>query len=158
MGSAQDHKRVNNFDTGENTGGTGCSAPPLVLTSDIHREIDLIFGKAISGLDDEGRTYIGVLYLGGMLVRKQGECNVYVVEWNSRWGDPEAQVIVPGIKNDIFELGVSALYGDIKGFNVETDNKARVVVAGMSRGYPGNYDPVKGKQIFGLEKVVGMDR
>lgn len=157
LGNAQDHKRVGNFDVGENTGGTGCSTPPLVLTKDIQKEVEIIFGRTINGLSLENKPYKGVLYLGGMLVRKQNGNKVYVVEFNSRWGDPEAQVIVPGIKNDIFELGMQAVDGNIKDLKVETDNKARVVVAGMSRGYPGNYDSVKGKRIFGLEEATKMD-
>ena len=156
IGSAQDHKRVNNFDEGENTGGMGCSSPPLVLTPKIMSKIKKdILARAISGLIREGRPYCGVLYLGGMMVGS----NPCVIEFNARWGDPEAQVILPGLKNDLFEVGMAIIEKGLNKLEIETDGKSRVVVAGVSRGYPGNYDSVKGKRIFGLDearKVKGI--
>jgi phosphoribosylamine--glycine ligase len=157
LGYAQDHKRVDNFDVGKNTGGTGCSAPPLVLTDKIKRSIESFFDTAVAGLAAEGRTYRGVLYLGGILIRRKGSLEPYIIEWNGRWGDPECQVILPGIKNDLFEIGIAAVNNNVKNLKIETDGKARVAVAGMSRGYPDNYDAVKGKRIFGLEDAMGME-
>ncbi len=154
LGSAQDHKRVNNFDLGENTGGTGCSTPPFVLNANVQRDINIIFDKTINGLDSEGKTYRGILYLGGILIHEDNGLKAYVVEFNSRWGDPEAQAIVPGIRNDFLDLGMQAVSGNIKDLKTESDGKARVVIAGMSKGYPGNYDGVKGKQIFGLDRAM----
>lgn len=159
LGDAQDHKRVNNFDTGENTGGTGCSTPPLVLTENIKQQIQLILNKTILGLQAEGRPYKGILYLGGMLVRQQEQQppKLYFIEPNARWGDPEAEVIVPGIKNDFFEMAMMAINGELKHFRVKRDGKARVSVAGMSRGYPGNYEAVKGKRIHGLDEAMKLN-
>lgn len=156
IGSAQDHKRAENFDRGENTGGMGCSTPPLLLTEKLLQDIEKqIIQKALCGLEQEGRPYKGILYLGGMAIREKGRLAPYTIEFNARWGDPEAQVIVPGIVNDLFEVSMAIAKGDIANLEIATDGKARVVIAGASRGYPGNY--VKGKQIFGLEEAVGMD-
>lgn len=152
-GNAQDHKRVNNFDEGENTGGMGCSSPPLVLSPDLLFKTENIFKKTIAGLRDQGKPYKGVLYLGGMIVREQGLLVPKIVEFNARWGDPEAQVVLPGIVNDLFEVSMAIANGDIRSIKLKNDGKARVAVTGASKGYPGNYDAVKNKQIFGLDEV-----
>lgn len=155
IGDAQDHKRVFDFDEGENTGGMGCSSPPLVLTPELQSQIRTdIIEKTLNGLAAEGRSYQGVLYLGGMLIKRGGVLKPYVIEFNARWGDPEAQVLVPGIKTDLFELGMAVAEGNLNQMDVQRDNKSRVAVAGVSKGYPGNYDLVKGKEIFGLEDAM----
>lgn len=160
IGSAQDYKRANNFDEGENTGGMGCSSPPLVLTPEIMQDVAAgIFDKTIAGLQEEGRPYKGVLYLGGMLIKEKDKLSPYVIEFNARWGDPEAQVIMPGLVNDLFETSMMIAQGDIGSLKLQTDGKARIVVAGASRGYPGDYSQVRGKRIHGLEdarKVNGV--
>ncbi|MCL5090424.1 MAG: phosphoribosylamine--glycine ligase, partial [Patescibacteria group bacterium] len=154
IGNAQDHKRANNFDEGENTGGMGCSSPPLVLTKEIEKEIkEKIFSKVLKGLASEGRAYQGVLYLGGMIIKKKGKLCPYIIEFNARWGDPEAQVLLPGLKNDLYEVGVALSQGKIHQLKINHDHKARVVVAAASKGYPGDYSQVKGKEVFGLEEV-----
>jgi phosphoribosylamine---glycine ligase len=156
IGSAQDHKRACNFDVGENTGGMGCSSPPLVLTSSIMKKVGDVFQKTIIGLLKEQRPYKGVLYLGGMLVEQEGRQEPYVIEFNARWGDPEAEVILPGITTDLFEVSMAIVEGKIDNLNIKTDGKARVSVVGAARGYPQDYSSVKGKQIFGLEKARGI--
>lgn len=158
IGSAQDHKRANNFDEGENTGGMGCSSPPLVLTPEVMKEVELgILDKTIAGLKEEGRPYKGVLYLGGMVIKQKGTLKPYVIEFNARWGDPEAQVVLPGLLNDLFEVSLAIAQGDIQSLELKMDGKARVVVAGTSRGYPGNYKEVRGKQIFGINEARKID-
>ena len=160
IGSAQDYKRANDHDQGENTGSMGCNSPALVLTERLLQETEInIFNKAIAGLKEMGRPYKGVLYLGGMVIREGGRQRPYVIEFNARWGDPEAQAIVPGLINDFFEVGMAVANGDIRNLKLQTDGKSRVVVAGASKGYPGNYEAVKGKQIFGIKearKVKGV--
>ena len=157
VGSAQDHKRLNNHDDpdeGPNTGGMGCSSSPLVVTAEMMQDITTgVFNKTIGGLREEGRPYKGVLYLGGMLIKEKDKLNPYVIEFNARWGDPEAQVILPGLVNDLFETSMMIAEGDISSMNLRTDGKSRVVVAGASRGYPGDYSQVRGKQIHGVEEV-----
>ncbi|MDO8551699.1 MAG: phosphoribosylamine--glycine ligase [bacterium] len=153
IGSAQDHKRVNDFDGGENTGGMGCSSPPLVLTKEIKKQVEKIMGQTLETLKSQGSPYKGILYLGGMIVWEKTGPKVYVIEFNARWGDPEAQVLVPGIKGDLFEISMAVSEGKLNQVKVRMDSKARVVVAGASRGYPGDYIGVKGKEIFGLDLV-----
>lgn len=158
IGNAQDHKRVNNFDEGENTGGMGCSTPPLVLTPELMSEVEVgILDRVVAGLHSEGRPYKGVLYLGGMAIRERGNLSPYVIEFNARWGDPEVQVILPGLINDLFEVSMATAQGDINGLQLQTDNRARVVVTGASRGYPGDYKGVRGKEIYGLDEVRKID-
>jgi len=158
IGSAQDHKRVNDFDEGENTGGMGCSAPPLILTRELMKDVqENIFNKTIAGLNAEGRSYKGVLYLGGMVIKRAGKLRPYVIEFNARWGDPEAQVILPGLVNDLFAVSMAIARGDIGKLKIQTDGKARIAVAGVSKGYPGNYIEVKGKRIYGLDKARKID-
>lgn len=154
VGSAQDHKRVYDGDTGPNTGGMGCSTPPLVVTSEIMKQVEEIFTKTIKALSQEGRPYKGVLYLGGII--KQGTSDVYIIEFNSRWGDPEVEVILPSIKTDLYDINMAVIEGDITKVNIETDEKARVAVAAASTGYPIDYSAVKGKKISGLEKVIAL--
>lgn len=154
IGNAQDYKRANDHDQGENTGSMGCNSPALVLTKDLLQETEIsIFNKAIAGLRDMGRPYKGVLYLGGMIMREGGRQRPYVIEFNARWGDPEAQSIVPGIINDFFEVSMAVANGNIRNLQLQTDGKSRVVVAGTSKGYPGNYEVVKGKEIHGIKEA-----
>jgi len=149
-GSAQDHKRVYDRDEGENTGGMGCSSPPLVLTAELMKVIEKkILAVTINGLNLESRSYKGVLYLGGIVVGGVP----HVVEFNARWGDPEAEVILPGLVNDLFEISVGIIERKLGNMDIRTDGMARVVVAGTSRGYPGDYSIVRGKRIYGLEEV-----
>src|SRR5579859_6824695 len=123
LGYAQDHKRVFDNDEGENTGGMGCSSPPLVIDQNIENQIQNIFATTINGLRQVGRPYKGVLYLGGMIAQSRGESKVYVIEFNARWGDPEAQVIVPSIQNDFVELSEAIIYQELCRLNVQTDQK-----------------------------------
>ena len=149
LGVAQDHKRVGNFDTGLNTGGMGCVSNPLVFTQDIKNQVMEIAKKTIDGMREEGRVYKGILYVGGMVV----DGKVFIIEYNARWGDPEAQVIIPSITNDLFEIGQNVLAGRIADEKIHIDKKIRIVIAGTAKGYPADYSSVKGKKIFGIEKA-----
>ncbi len=157
IGCAQDHKRVFDNDQGENTGGMGCSAPPLAINKKILDQTHKLLSDTLHALTKEERPYQGILYLGGIIVNKNGKQKVYVIEFNARWGDPEAEVLIPSIKNDLFELSMSVAQAKLNTIKVRTDTKARVAVAGCSRGYPGDYSRVKGKEIFGLDTVSKMD-
>lgn len=158
IGVAQDYKRLYNNDTGPNTGGMGCTSPPLILTQQmLHAIKKTILDKTITGLLNDGRLYKGILYLGGMVVQENGKQKVYVIEFNSRWGDPEAQVILPGLKSDLYELSQAVLENKIRHAKISRDRKTRIVVSAASRGYPQNYSSVKGKQIFGIENVRKLE-
>lgn len=152
VGYAQDHKRVFDGDLGPNTGGMGCVSNPLIVNAKIKKQVEDIFRSTVDGLRKEECPYIGVLYLGGMVV----DGKVYVIEFNARWGDPEAQVIIPAIKNDFVDIGEAIIFYKIKGFKLEVDNKVRVVIAATAKGYPTDYSEVRGKKIIGLEKAIKM--
>lgn len=154
IGFAQDHKRVNNHDQGPNTGGMGCVSHPLIVDKNVLAQVKHIFQKTVSGMVAENRPYQGILYLGGMVVGQK----VYIIEFNCRWGDPEAQVIIPSIKNDLVDISFSVINHTLKSKKIKTDSKIRIVVTAASRGYPINYDAVKGKQIFGLEKILSSKK
>lgn len=147
---AQDHKKVFDDDKGPNTGGMGCVARPLVISGEIEGQTEEIFKQTVAGLVKENASYRGILYLGGM-VDKEGK--VWIVEFNARWGDPEAEVIVPFIKEDYFDIVNAAIAGRIpKKISVSSDY--RIVVAVAAKGYPQDYSQAKGKKISGLDKVA----
>ncbi len=164
VGHAQDHKTVFDGDRGPNTGGMGCSSPPLAITPEIEKQINSIFQKTVNGLAKVSRPYVGILYLGGMIVKEKrlarrspersrtGEGRVYVIEFNSRWGDPEAQVIIPAIKNDYYKLILDASHGKLQ--KIKKDKKYRVVVTAASKGYPKDYKKVVGKEIKGIASIL----
>ncbi len=149
LGYAQDHKREYDGDKGENTGGMGAVSNPLLLTPELMEQVETIFGKVITGLKKSANPYRGVLYLGGMAVNGK----VKIIEFNARWGDPEAQVTVPGLKADFFEVGMEAAKGTLRRAKIQSDRKVRVAVAGVAKGYPRvqEYSQVRGKEILGLE-------
>lgn len=155
LGHAQDHKREGNFDTGENTGGMGASTPPRLMTRAVELVVEQEVKKMMTALSDEGKPYEGIGYYGGMLDEVLKHVNN--IEWNARWGDPEVEIVAPGITSDIFELAVSIVGKSLDKYNLTRDNVARVVVAGAARGYPRDYSAVKGKEIFGLDYVMNMD-
>lgn len=151
--SAQDNKRVWNGDRGPNTGGMGANSPALV-TNGLERRIeDEIIRPTVEGLAAEGRSYNGILYLGGMVC---DDGSIKVVEFNSRWGDPECHVILPGLQGkskDYFNLVTAKdLTSVTKRENgrliIEQDDLARVCIIGASIGYPINYENIKGRRIF----------
>lgn len=149
VGFAQDHKRINDGDLGENTGGMGCVSNPLIVDTKIKKQTEQIISKTLNGLRKENRPYKGVLYLGGIVVKGK----VYVIEFNARWGDPEAEVILPSIKNDLYQISQAIIAGRIKNFKIKLDKKVRVAITGASKGYPADYSKVKGKKIFGIENA-----
>jgi len=160
VGHAQDHKPVFDGNLGPNTGGMGCSSPPMAITPKIEAQIKSIFAKTVKGLVSAGRPYRGILYLGGMITDKglPAGRQVYVIEFNARWGDPEAQVIVPALQNDFYELANQVLDGKIKKIKIKKDKLYRVVVTAASKGYPGDYSKVIGKKIIGLEKILRLKK
>lgn len=87
-------------------------------------------------------------------MRVRGRLEPFVIEGNARPGDPEAQLLAPGIKNDFFEMGMDVVEKRVGKLKIESDGRARVVVTGASRGYPGDYSVVKGKQVCGLEDAA----
>lgn len=151
--TAQDHKTVNNKDQGPNTGGMGCVSPTSALSKAAVKEVEKkILKPFMIGMEKEHRPYTGILYVGGMLTKK----NVNIVEFNARWGDPEAEVILPGIITNYLSLIKATLTNSLKKIGIQNDGKIRVSVTGCAYGYPGAIGGAKGKQIVGLEKVMEM--
>lgn len=148
VGSAQDHKRLLDGDLGQNTGGVGCVTPPKVVSKDVYKQAEEIIKKTIFGLQKEGRPYNGVLYLGAILVNKK----VYVIEFNARWGDPEAEVLVPGIQNDFFEVSQNIALKNLQKTKIKTDGLYRVVVTGNLRSGIEN----RTREIYGVPEVLKM--
>lgn len=153
IGYAQDNKKVFDNDLGPNTGGMGCSSPPMAITKQIESQVKSIFKKTVDGLVKIGRPYLGILYLGGIIDKDN---KVWVIEFNARWGDPEAQVLIPAIKNDFWDLALNAIKGKLQKIN--KDNIYRIVITVASKGYPGDYSGAVGKKINGLNKLVESNR
>ncbi len=153
VGTAQDHKRVFDFDQGDNTGSMGSSSSPLLLHAVLMQDVTKIIAQTLEALREEGVIYKGILYLNGMVLFENGKYVPYVIEYNARWGDPEAQVLLPGIQNDLFLLSKAVIEGNLRKTPIVLDKKVRVAVAGTTRGYPGDYTNAKGKQIFGIDEA-----
>lgn len=149
--SAQDHKTVYDGDKGPNTGGVGSIAPTNAITPKILKHIKkTIIKPTIDGMKKEGRAYSGILYLGGIITKN----GVRIIEFNARWGDPEAEVILPSIQTDYIKIISAVLEKKLNTLKIQFDNKVRVSIAGCSKGYPQNYSTVKGKEIFGLTDAM----
>ena len=148
MISSQDHKRVFDNDRGPNTGGMGAYAPAPVYTPEVHRfTMEKILKPMIRALDSEGRTYRGVIY-AGLMVTGEGP---KVLEFNARFGDPEAQPVLMLLETDLVEIIEAILEGRLDSIDIKWKNLASICVVIASGGYPGSYE--KGKVIHGLDSV-----
>lgn len=154
ISTAQDHKRAFDGDLGPNTGGMGCSAPPLLMTPEILQSVYETIGDVLYELSKNNRPFNGILYFGGLVVQTIKGPKVYVIEFNARWGDPEAQTILPGIQGDYFKISLACAQGKLDSVKVRHDGKYRLCVAATSLGYPSDYSRVKGQQIVGLDKIL----
>ncbi len=146
MPPAQDHKRALDGDKGLNTGGMGAYAPAPLITTKLLQEItERIIQPAISGLKAEGTPYVGVLYAGIMLTRSGPKA----LEFNCRFGDPEAQVLLPLLQTDLLDIIESSISGTLDSLKVHWQQSSAATVVLASKGYPEAYE--KGKAIAGLE-------
>lgn len=150
INAAQDHKTVYEKDQGPNTGGMGCVARAGIITNRIIHETEKnILKPFMAGMEKEGRPYSGILYVGGMLT----ENGIKLVEFNARWGDPEAQTILPGLTKDYITIAEAVLAKKLKEIKITPSKKVRISIAACAYGYPDNYEEVKGKEIFGINEV-----
>lgn len=150
--SAQDHKRVFDDDLGPNTGGMGSYSPaPLVTAKALDTIIARIIEPAVRGMYQEGIPFKGVLYAGLMLTN-QGP---FVLEFNTRLGDPETQSILPRLQSDLVEMMLAACDGRLNELKVRWDPRCCVCVVVTSGGYPGSYK--NGFEITGLSQVNDPD-
>ena len=143
--SSQDHKRALDGDQGLNTGGMGtCSPAPFLTDAEYRAVADLIIKPWLAGCVQEGIDYRGILYPGVMLTKDGPK----VLEFNSRFGDPETQVYLPRLKSDLLEMLEASIDGCLDQVSIEWSEDACVCVVLASAGYPGNYP--KGKAISGI--------
>jgi len=148
MVSSQDHKKIFDNDLGPNTGGMGAYTPVPFYDEHAENEVlEEILKPIISGLKKEGREYKGVIY-AGLVFTKEG---IKVLEFNARFGDPETQVLLPGLETDIVEIFMAVIEGQLAKIELKWNNNAVVCVVAASGGYPAKYQ--KGKRISGLEKL-----
>lgn len=145
--SSQDHKPVFDEDRGPNTGGMGAYSPAPVLTPEVSsRVMSQIVEPTMKGMAEEGMPFQGFLYVGLMIAT---DGSPYVVEYNCRFGDPEAQPLMMRLESDLVEFCLSALDGELDRKSLKFADDATVGVVLASGGYPGNYQT--GKQIDGLD-------
>ena len=148
MTSAQDHKRAKDGDQGLNTGGMGTFFPSPFYTKEVEEFCETyVYQPTIDAMAAEGRPFTGVLFTGLMLT----EDGPKVLEYNARFGDPEAQVVLPRMKNDIVEVFEACIDGQLDEIDLEFEDNAAVCVVLASDGYPEKYD--KGFEITGIEDV-----
>ncbi|RKM61217.1 phosphoribosylamine--glycine ligase [Butyrivibrio sp. CB08] len=152
MSSAQDHKRAGDGDTGLNTGGMGNFSPSPFYTEEVDKFCrDNIYGKTVEAMAKEGREFKGIIFFGLMLT----EDGPKVLEYNARFGDPEAQVVLPRLKTDIIDVVNACIDGTLGDLDLEFEDKAAVCVILASDGYPLSYE--KGKLITGLDNFKGKE-
>ena len=153
MSSAQDHKRAKDGDEGLNTGGMGNFSPSPFYTKEVDEFCKkYIYQPTVDAMKAEGRPFKGIIFFGLMLT----EDGPKVLEYNARFGDPEAQVVLPRLENDIIEVFEACIDGTLDQVDLKFDNdRATVCVILASDGYPVEYK--KGYPISGLEKFKGLD-
>ena len=152
MSSAQDHKRAKDGDQGLNTGGMGNFSPSPFYTKEVDEFCQkYIYQATVDAMAAEGRPFKGVIFFGLMLTPKGPR----VLEYNARFGDPEAQVVLPRMKNDIMDVVDACIDGTLDQVDLQFEDNAAVCVVLASDGYPVSYE--KGFVISGLEKFEGKD-
>lgn len=152
MSSAQDHKRAKDGDQGLNTGGMGNFSPSPFYTPEVDKFCkEHIYQATVDAMKEEGRPFKGVIFFGLMLTPKGPK----VLEYNARFGDPEAQVVLPRMKNDIIDVFEACIDGTLDKIDLQFEDNACVCVVLASDGYPVAYE--KGKLITGFENFDGKD-
>ena len=152
MSSAQDHKRAKDGDQGLNTGGMGTFSPSPFYTKEVDEFCKkYVFQATVDAMAAEGRTFKGIIFFGLMLT----EDGPKVLEYNARFGDPEAQVVLPRMKNDVIDVMEACIDGTLDQIDLQFEDNAAVCVVLASDGYPVSYE--KGFEIKGLENFAHKD-
>src|SRR5699024_10403282 len=148
--TAKDYKRIGEGDTGLNTGGMGAVSPAVFADETFMEKVEnRIVKPTIEGLQQENIAYHGFIFFGLMNVGG----DPYVIEYNVRMGDPEAEVVMPRLKTDILSLFEAMAKGELEQAAFELDDRFCTTVMLVSQGYPGDYE--KGKEITGVPDVKG---
>ena len=151
--SSQDHKARDNGDKGPNTGGMGAYSPAPVVSDAVHERIMReVIGPTIAGMAADGAPYVGFLYAGLMILP---DGTPKVIEFNCRFGDPEAQPVMMRLRSDLTDLCLQALAGNLQGVSLEWDERVALGVVMAAGGYPGSYR--KGDVIHGLDALPEDD-
>ncbi len=152
MTSAQDHKRAKDGDQGLNTGGMGTFSPSPFYTKEVDEFCrKYIYQATVDAMKSEGREFKGIIFFGLMLTADGPK----VLEYNARFGDPETQVVLPRMKNDIVDVFEACIDGTLDQIDLQFEDNAAVCVVLASAGYPEHYE--KGKKITGLENFKDKD-
>ncbi|WP_266035694.1 phosphoribosylamine--glycine ligase, partial [Brucella intermedia] len=152
LGSAQDHKRVGDGDTGPNTGGMGAYAPAPVMTQEIvERTMRELIEPTMRGMAEIGAPFSGILFLGLMI----GKDGPKLIEYNTRFGDPECQVLMMRLNSDLLALINAAVDGKLDEVSLGWKDQPALTVVMAAEGYPSNVK--KGSVIRGLDKLEGID-
>ncbi len=152
MTSAQDHKRAKDGDQCLNTGGMGTFSPSPFYDDEVKRFCEeKVYQPTMDAMKAEGRDFTGILFVGLILT----PAGPKVLEYNARFGDPEAQVVLPRMKNDIIDVMEACIDGKLDTIDLQFEDNAAVCVVLASDGYPEHYE--KGKEIHGLEAFDGKD-
>lgn len=152
MTSAQDHKRAKDGDQGLNTGGMGTFSPSPFYTKEVDEFCrKYIYQATVDAMKSEGREFKGIIFFGLMLTADGPK----VLEYNARFGDPETQVVLPRMKNDIVDVFEACVDGTLGQIDLQFEDNAAVCVVLASAGYPEHYE--KGKKITGLENFKDKD-
>ena len=151
MATSQDHKRALEGDKGPNTGGMGVYSPVPIVTDEEQTEMERIMDATVAQLASEGIDYRGCLY-GGFMLTPEGP---KVLEFNARFGDPETQVVLPRLKNDLVEVMLACANQTLDQVELAWRDEWAVSVVLTSAGYPGSYE--KGKVITGIDDAAAME-
>ncbi len=152
MSSAQDHKRAKDGDQGLNTGGMGTFSPSPFYTKEVDEFCKkYIYQATVDAMAAEGRPFTGVIFFGLMLTSEGPK----VLEYNARFGDPEAQVVLPRMKNDVLDVMEACVNGTLDQIDLQFEDNAAVCVVLASDGYPVSYE--KGFEIGGLDRFLKED-
>ncbi len=152
LATAQDHKQVGEGDTGPNTGGMGAYSPAPVMTKKMcQRTMDEIILPTVQAMKDIGTPFKGVFFAGLMITEKGPE----LIEYNVRFGDPECQVLMMRLEDDLVELLLAAAQGSLANMQTSWRNQAALCVVMAANGYPGSYD--KNSQIANLDEAQAID-
>ena len=151
IGTAQDHKRIGNNETGPNTGGMGAYSPASIVDSNLTKQImSKIIMPTIEGMNARGTPFKGILYAGLMLTEKGPK----LIEYNVRFGDPEAQVILPRLEDDLLAIMLAAAQGSLTGEEIKFSKKTALTVVIAAKNYPGT--PVTGAVINGISAAQNI--